>query len=89
MKARATKSHIFSVVIEDDEFPNGDKAYHAYCPSLKGCHTFGTTPEQALARIQEAVELYVDVLTEQGQPIPVDPEKGAVEWPTPSVVVNL
>ena len=87
--AGVTKSHIFSVVIEPDEFPNGDEAFHAYCPSLKGCHTYGTTSQQALERIQEAVELYVDVLTTQGKSIPVDPENGAVEWPTPSVVVNL
>lgn len=59
-----------------------------FCPSLQGCHTWGHTPEEALTNIQEAVELYVEDLIEAGEPIPVDPEKCAVEWPSPSVVIN-
>ena len=82
------KSHIFKVVIEEDSFENGVKAYHAYCPALRGCHTWGHTPEEALTNIGEAVELYVEDLIAAGDPIPTDPEKGAVEWSSPSVVVN-
>ncbi len=82
------KSHIFRVVIEEDAFEDERKAYHAFCPSLQGCHTWGHTPEEALTNIQEAVELYVEDLIEAGEPIPVDPAKGAVEWPSPSVVIN-
>lgn len=82
------KSHLFKVVVEEDAFEDGRKAYHAYCPALQGCHTWGHTPEEALANIQEAVELYVEDLLDAGEPIPVDPEKGAVEWPSPTVVVN-
>ena len=82
------KSHIFKVVIEEDKFEDGRKAYHAFCPPLRGCHSWGHTAEEALANIREAVELYIEDLVEAGEPIPVDPEKGAVEWPSPSVVVN-
>jgi predicted RNase H-like HicB family nuclease len=57
------KSHIFKVVIEEDSFENGVRAYHAYCPALRGCHTWGHTPEEALTNIGEAVELYVEDLT--------------------------
>ncbi|MBI3950920.1 MAG: type II toxin-antitoxin system HicB family antitoxin [Acidobacteria bacterium] len=78
------RSYIFKVVIEEDEFENGEKAYHAYAPALKGCHTWGHTYEEALTNIQEAVELYVEDLIEAGEPIPVDPEKGAMEWPSPN-----
>jgi len=83
------KSYIFKVVIEEDEFETGEQAYHAYAPTLKGCHTWGHTYEEALAHIQEAVELYVEDLLEARETIPVDPGKGAVEWPSPSVVVNV
>ena len=83
------RSHIFKVVIEEDQFEDGRKAYHASCPSLKGCQSWGHTQEEALAKIQEAVELYIQDLLEAGEPVPVDPQKGAVEWPTPSVVVNV
>lgn len=62
------KPHIFKVVIEEDAFEDGNKAYHAYCPALRGCHTWGHRPEEALTNIQEAVELYVEDLVEAGDP---------------------
>ena len=83
------KSYIFSVVIEADSFEDGKEAFHAYCPALPGCHTWGHTQEEALTNIQEAVELYVDDLIESANAVPVDPEKGSLELDTPSVVVNV
>lgn len=83
------KSYIFSVVIEPDSFEDGKEAFHAYCPALPGCHTWGHTQEEALTNIQEAVELYVDDLIESANAVPVDPEKGSLELDTPSVVVNV
>ena len=83
------KSYIFRVVVEEDVIENGGKAYHATCPALKGCHTWGHTPAEALTNIREAIELYVEDLREAGEAIPVDPEQGAVEWPAPAVAVNL
>lgn len=83
------KSYIFSVVIEQDSFEDGKEAFHAYCPALPGCHTWGHTQEEALTNIQEAVELYVDDLIESANAVPVDPEKGSLELDTPSVVVNV
>ena len=83
------KSHVFQVRIEPDTLENGEPAFHAYCPALKGCHTWGRTYDEALASIQEAVELYVDDLRACGKPIPHDPEQGALEWSMPAVAVNL
>ena len=68
------KSYIFKIVVEEDAFEDGRIAYHAYCPALKGCHTWGHTYQEALANVREAVELYVEDLREAGDPIPVDPE---------------
>ena len=70
------KSNLFKVVIEEDAFEDRRKAYHAYCPALQGCHTWGHTAEEALANIQEAVELYVEDLLDAGEPIPTDPNLG-------------
>jgi predicted RNase H-like HicB family nuclease len=81
------KSYVFQVTVEQDRLENGDLAYHAYCPALKGCHTWGHTYSEALANIREAVELYVEDLAEAGEPIPTDVE-GAVEIPSPSVAVK-
>jgi predicted RNase H-like HicB family nuclease len=57
--------HIFEVIIEPDE-----DVFHAYCPVLKGCRTWGHTKEEALKFIQEAVELYIEDLIDDGKPIP-------------------
>jgi predicted RNase H-like HicB family nuclease len=83
------KSYVFRVVVEDDTMETGEKAHHAYCPALKGCHTWGRSYDEALANVREAVELYVEDLRESGSRIPVDPELGGLEWPTPVVAVNL
>lgn len=57
--------HIFEVIIEED----GDR-YHAYCPALRGCRTWGHTKAEAFQYVQEAVELYLEALIEDGEPIP-------------------
>jgi len=49
-----------SVVIEKDEY-----GYYAYCPQLEGCQSQGDTYEEVLSNIKEAVELYLETLTEE------------------------
>jgi len=83
------KSYVFRVVLEEDEQEDGSRAYHGYCPALPGCHTWGHTQDEALARIQEAVSLYVEDLIESGKSVPVNLELGATEYAAPSVVVNV
>ena len=46
-----------SVVIEKD-----DSGFYAWCPELKGCQSQGSTLEEAIANIKEAIELYLDTL---------------------------
>jgi predicted RNase H-like HicB family nuclease len=46
----------FTVVVERDE----SGAWIARIPSIRGCHSYGRTLEQARARIREALELWVD-----------------------------
>jgi predicted RNase H-like HicB family nuclease len=48
-----------SVVIERDE-----QGCYAWCPELKGCQSQGETVEETLGHIREAIELYVETLTE-------------------------
>jgi len=48
-----------SVVIEKDE--NG---FYAWCPELKGCHSQGDTLDEAMANIREAIELYLETLSD-------------------------
>jgi predicted RNase H-like HicB family nuclease len=44
--------------------------YSVVCPSLPGCHSQGETVEEALANVAEAITLYLEVLEEDGLPIP-------------------
>ena len=56
------------VIIEPDE----TGGYVVTCPSLPGCISQGETIDEALANIKEAIELYIEVLEEDGDPIPPD-----------------
>ena len=56
------------ILIHDDEVGG----YTVEVPSLPGCISEGDTREEALANIKEAIELYIEVLTEDGKPIPED-----------------
>jgi len=49
-----------SVVIEKDE-----PGFYAWCPELKGCHSQGQSLDEAIANIREAIELYLETLTEE------------------------
>jgi predicted RNase H-like HicB family nuclease len=46
-----------SVVIEKD-----DRGFYAWCPELKGCQSQGSTLEDEIANIKEAIELYLETL---------------------------
>jgi predicted RNase H-like HicB family nuclease len=56
----------FTVVIEPDEH-----GFHAFVPALPGCHSFGGTVEEAQANIHEAMELHVEAMIEDGEPVPM------------------
>ena len=49
--------------------PEGD-GYWAECPSLPGCVSQGDTLEETISNIKEAIELYIEVLVEDGLPVP-------------------
>jgi predicted RNase H-like HicB family nuclease len=53
-------------VVEPDE-----RGVHAWCPALKGCHTWGATVEEALDHLRDAASLYVESLVAHGEPIPI------------------
>ncbi|MGV9012554.1 MAG: type II toxin-antitoxin system HicB family antitoxin [Flavobacteriales bacterium] len=41
-------------------------------PALPGCVTFGETIEHAMEMAKEAIELYVETLQADGEPVPDD-----------------
>ena len=48
----------------------GATSFGAYVPDLPGCVAVGATKEEALDLIREAIELHIESLTENGEPIP-------------------
>ncbi|MCA1621341.1 MAG: type II toxin-antitoxin system HicB family antitoxin [Acidobacteria bacterium] len=53
-------------------YPGEDGYVVAEVPSLPGCVSQGKTRDEALANIQEAIALHVEVLRERGEPVPDD-----------------
>jgi len=48
----------------------GETSFGAYVPDLPGCVTVGETRGEAMALIREAIELHIDSLRENGEPVP-------------------
>ncbi len=55
----------YAIVIEQ-----GEHNLSAYVPDLPGCITTGRTIEEIDRNIREAIELHLEGLREEGEPIP-------------------
>ena len=47
-----------------------DGSYSAYVPDLPGCTTSGDSPAEVRELIREAVQLHIESLRENGEPVP-------------------
>ena len=56
------------VTIDRDE----DGVWIVECPSIPGCVSQGDTKDEAIANIQEAIALCIEVRAEQGLPLTVE-----------------
>ena len=52
--------------------PGEDGFWLAECPSLPGCLSQGSSKKEAIKNIQEAIQGYLEVLQQDGDPIPDD-----------------
>ena len=65
-----------SVVIEQDE-----QGCYAWCPELKGCQSQGKTVEETLVNIREAIELFLETLTDEQRSAALKlPRASALRW---------
>jgi len=51
----------FDTIIVEDE----GGGYMAFVPALPGCHTQGDTLQELMENVKEAIELYLETLTEE------------------------
>lgn len=56
----------FEVVLK----PAEEGGYTVSVPDLPGCHTEGDTLEEALEMAKDAIEGYLQVLADEGRPLP-------------------
>jgi antitoxin HicB len=63
-------SKTYRIVLRKE--PEG--TYTAIVPALPGCITWGENIEHAMAMAKEAIIGYIEVLQEEGEPVPDDNE---------------
>ena len=66
-------NYSFTIIIEPDE-----DAYHAFAPGLSGCHSFGSTIDEAKENISEAIELHLEQMIKDEETIPTEKEPYSV-----------
>ncbi len=63
------KTYLFPVVVEIME----KGGYYAECPILQGCHVEGTTYNEALENLQDAIQIFIQSYKELGKELPEIP----------------
>jgi predicted RNase H-like HicB family nuclease len=48
----------------------GDTSFGAWVPDLPGCVAVGETRDEAIDLIREAIEMHIESLRENGEPVP-------------------
>jgi predicted RNase H-like HicB family nuclease len=51
-------------------YPGMDGYWVAECPSLPGCVSQGTSREEAIENIREAITVYIEALEQDDLPVP-------------------
>ena len=68
MQLKGMAAMKFIVTLDRDE----DGVWIAECPAIPGCVSQGETQEEALANIQEAIALCLEVRAERGLPLTIE-----------------
>jgi len=58
----------YTIIIHSAE----EGGYWVEVPALSGCYSQGETVEEAITNTREAIELHIQVLSEEGEAIPKD-----------------
>ncbi len=61
----------FLTTLERDE----DGIWIAQCPSIPGCVSQGTTHDEAIANIREAIAACLEVRAERGMPLTIETQQ--------------
>jgi len=80
------KTYVFRVVVQPDE-----DRWIAYCPVLEkyAATTWGNTKEEALKHIREVMEMVVQELVEDKEPIPEEPSEEVTVSTEPRIAITI
>ena len=67
----AMKDYQYTIILHPDAEQGG---YTVTVPCLPGCVTEGDTLEEAIAMAKEAIQLYIESLIADGEPVPEEKE---------------
>ena len=56
----------YTIILEHQ----ADGGFHAFCPTLKGCHSQGDSLDEAIENMREAIQAYLESVKAHGEPIP-------------------
>ena len=56
----------YAIILE-----KSDTGFSAYSPDLPGCVSAGDTAEETEANMREAIEAHIELMREDGMPIPI------------------
>lgn len=77
------KTYLFQVELEQED----DGRWSAWIETLPGCAAWGYSKAEALDAIKETAQVYLEVLTEKGQPIPAATAVDTIEAPVVAVTL--
>lgn len=63
----------YLVVIEQSA-----QGFGAYVPDLPGCVTTGSTPDEVLQLMREAIEMHIEAMLKDGERVPAPASRGAL-----------
>jgi len=69
----------YSIEVSPDQTSEGLLCYLARHPELPGCMSHGQTPDEAIANLIDARRVYIEVLLEKNQQIPL-PQASSIIW---------
>lgn len=67
-KKALMKKYCYTVILS----PQPEGVFTVTVPALPGCITEGRTRAEAVRNAREAIELYIETLIEDGEPLPQD-----------------
>lgn len=70
---RDTMETMEAITYTVELYPLEGGGFSVTVPSLPGCVTWGESFDHAIAMAREAIELWIEELSEHGEPIPEEP----------------